>query len=138
MKKFLLLTTSYSSDHFEYFIEAINRPSDEEIYEFLAIHANDKDELEIFESIDKLIEITPTSFIKLNDISREQSFKEDLVDLMLKHDSEISLELVSRRPYSDGLYVMHVYLNSLYDSDGNCVKEQLEFDLGEFVSKKLN
>lgn len=137
MKKFLLLTTSYSSDHFEYFIESVNRPSDEEIYAFLAIHGNDKDDEEIYESIDKLIEITPTSFIKLNEISREQAFKEDLAALMLKHDSEISLELVNRKPYSDSLYVMHTYLNSLYDSEGNCVKECLEFDLGDFISKDL-
>jgi hypothetical protein len=57
MKKFVITTTSESSDHYVYFVEHPKEPTDKELERFLEEHANDKDEDEVYESVDSVDEI---------------------------------------------------------------------------------
>jgi hypothetical protein len=57
MKKFVITTTSESSDHYVYFVEHPKEPTGKELERFLEEHANDKDEDEVYESVDSVDEI---------------------------------------------------------------------------------
>jgi len=59
MKKFVLTTTSESSDHYIYFIEHPTQPTDEELEKFLLEKGNDVDEDEqiSYENVDDCVEI---------------------------------------------------------------------------------
>lgn len=57
MMKFVLTTTSESSDHYIYFIEHEKLPTTEELNNFLIEHGNDKEEGYSYEGIDMCVEI---------------------------------------------------------------------------------
>lgn len=57
MKKFTLTTTSESGDNYIYYIEHHKKPTLKELEKFLAEHANDKDEDEVYEYVDNIEEI---------------------------------------------------------------------------------
>jgi len=66
MKKFILLTTSESGDHYHYFIESIQKPTDDDLENFLVDNANDKCGNVNYEYVDEIIEINDdTFFIKI-------------------------------------------------------------------------
>ena len=65
MKKFVITTTSESSDHYIYFLEHPTYPTDEELDLFLQEHASDKDEDGVYEYVENVKEI-PTEFLKIN------------------------------------------------------------------------
>lgn len=66
MKKFVLLTTSQSSDHYVYFIEHPEEPTPEELETFLSEHACDKDDDgTVYEYVDSLSEIKDDLFITI-------------------------------------------------------------------------
>ncbi len=57
MKKFVLTTTSESSDHYIYFIEHTEIPTREELNKFLIENGNDVEDGYSYEGIDKCVEI---------------------------------------------------------------------------------
>ena len=57
MKKFVLTTTSESSDHYIYFIEHTETPTSEELNKFLVENGNDVEDGYSYEGIDKCVEI---------------------------------------------------------------------------------
>jgi hypothetical protein len=57
MKKFVLTTTSESSDHYIYFIENHETPTREELNKFLIENGNDVEDGYSYEGIDKCVEI---------------------------------------------------------------------------------
>lgn len=57
MKKFVLTTTSESSDHYIYFIENYETPTREELNKFLIENGNDVEDGYSYEGIDKCVEI---------------------------------------------------------------------------------
>lgn len=65
MKKFILLTTSFSNDHYQYFIKADKKPTKEQIEQFLQEHANDIFNNEVCEEVDEIIEILDENFITI-------------------------------------------------------------------------
>lgn len=65
MKQFVLLTTSESCDHYTYFIEHHKEPTSKEIERFLKKHAIDKDEEEVYESCDYILEIKQEEFLTI-------------------------------------------------------------------------
>jgi len=65
MKKFIILTTSESSDHYHYFIKSEEKPTKEQLEKFLQENANDKDDDEVYENVDEVIEIKKKKFITL-------------------------------------------------------------------------
>lgn len=56
-KKFVLTTTSESSDHYIYFIQHPQMPTTEELQKFLVENGNDVEDGESYENIDKCVEI---------------------------------------------------------------------------------
>lgn len=65
MKQFVLITKSESSDRYLYFIEHTRKPTDKEIEKFLEVYASDKDEEQVYEHQQDLIEIEPKKFRKI-------------------------------------------------------------------------
>jgi hypothetical protein len=63
MKQFVITTSSESGDHYIYFVEHPKEPTDKELERFLEEHANDKDEDEVYESVDNVEEIK--DFLKI-------------------------------------------------------------------------
>jgi hypothetical protein len=57
MKQFVLTTSSESSDHYIYFIEHTQLPTNEELNKFLVEQGNDTDGTDSYENIDKCVEI---------------------------------------------------------------------------------
>lgn len=57
MKKFVLTTTSESSDHYIYFIEHPEKPTQEELQKFLAENGNDVEDGYSYENVDMCVEI---------------------------------------------------------------------------------
>lgn len=62
MKKFILLTKSESGDNYHYFIQSENKPTNKQLQEFLKVNASDKDDEEVYEYIEELIEIPTENF----------------------------------------------------------------------------
>jgi predicted RND superfamily exporter protein len=58
MKKFVITTTSESSDHYVYFIEHPKKPTHKQINEWLKENGTDIDEERCYEEIDEIEEIT--------------------------------------------------------------------------------
>jgi hypothetical protein len=58
MKKFIVITTSESSDHYMYFIEHHKKPTTKEIKEWLKENGTDVDDERCYEDIDEIEEIT--------------------------------------------------------------------------------
>lgn len=57
MKQFVLTTTSESSDHYIYFIEHPEKPTQQELQKFLVENGNDVEDGESYENIDKCVEV---------------------------------------------------------------------------------
>lgn len=57
MKRFVLTTTSESSDHYIYFIEHPEKPTQEELEKFLVEQGNDTYDGYSHENIDRCVEI---------------------------------------------------------------------------------
>lgn len=57
MKQFVLTTTSESSDHYIYFIEHPEKPTQQELQKFLVEQGNDVEDGESYENIEKCVEI---------------------------------------------------------------------------------
>jgi len=57
IKRFVLTTTSESSDHYIYFIEHTEIPTREELNRFLVENGNDVEDGYSYEGIDKCVEI---------------------------------------------------------------------------------
>ena len=57
MKKFVVTTTSESSDHYIYFIEHPTEPTSDELQRFLEEHGSDVDDGTVYESVDDIKEI---------------------------------------------------------------------------------
>ena len=57
LRKFVLTTTSESSDHYVYFIEHPEMPTREELKKFLLEQGNDIDDGVSYENVDECIEI---------------------------------------------------------------------------------
>ncbi len=62
MKQFVLTTQSESGDRYMYFIENERFPSKAQIKRFLKVYASDKDDKQVYEQQDQIIEITPIKF----------------------------------------------------------------------------
>ena len=56
-KKFVLTTTSESSDHYIYFIQHPQMPTTEELQKFLVENGNDVEDGESYENVDMCVEI---------------------------------------------------------------------------------
>lgn len=67
MKRFIILTKSYSGDNYHYFIESEMKPSNHQLQEFLKEHANDKDD----EDVDEVIEIPTDNFFTIGKKTNE-------------------------------------------------------------------
>jgi len=65
MKKFVIITSSESSDQYTYFVESEEIPSEEQLDKFLLENANDKDDDEVYEYVNEVIEIKEENFIKI-------------------------------------------------------------------------
>jgi hypothetical protein len=57
MKKFVLTTTSESSDHYIYFIEHPEKPTQEELEKFLVEQGSDVEDGYSYENVDMCVEI---------------------------------------------------------------------------------
>ena len=57
MKKFVLTTTSESSDHYIYFIEHPEKPTQEELQKFLVENGSDVEDGYSYENVDMCVEI---------------------------------------------------------------------------------
>ena len=57
MRKFVVTTTSESSDHYVYFIEHHIEPSREELERFLMVYGSDKDDERTYENVQDIEEI---------------------------------------------------------------------------------
>lgn len=65
MKKFIILTTSQSCDHYHYFIKSEKKPNTDQLNQFLSENANDKCGNEIYENIYEVIEIKKKNFVNI-------------------------------------------------------------------------
>jgi hypothetical protein len=57
MRKFVVTTTSESSDHYIYFIEHPTEPTGDELERFLMAYGSDKDEDQTYEEVQDIQEI---------------------------------------------------------------------------------
>lgn len=57
MKKFVITTKSESGDDYLYFIEHDEKPTYDEMYDWLKQNGTDIDEMECYESIESIVEI---------------------------------------------------------------------------------
>lgn len=57
MRKFVITTTSESSDHYVYLVKHPKEPTDKELDRFLSKYANDKDDDMVYETVDDVEEI---------------------------------------------------------------------------------
>lgn len=69
IKQFVLKTKSESGDNYTYFIEHLQKPTNEELELFLIEHANDKEEeggeMIVYEYPESITEITPKKFLTI-------------------------------------------------------------------------
>ena len=65
MKRFLIITKSYSGDDYTYFLLHPKKPTQKDLEKFLQIHAMDKDGDEIYEEVEKCIEIKDQDFLTI-------------------------------------------------------------------------
>jgi hypothetical protein len=65
MKKWLILTSSESGDHYQYFVMHPKEPTNKELDRFLKEHACDKDDDEIYEDVDSVAEIIESDFLTI-------------------------------------------------------------------------
>lgn len=65
MRKFVINTTSESSDHYTYFIKHPKEPTAAELKRFLEEHACDKDEDQVYEYVDSIEEIKEEEFLTI-------------------------------------------------------------------------
>jgi len=65
MRKFVITTTSESSDHYIYFIKHPKKPTNKELERFLKEYAYDKDTEQVYESVDDIEEIKEEEFLTI-------------------------------------------------------------------------
>jgi len=65
MKKFVLITKSESGDDYTYFINSKKEPTGKQLEKFLKEHACDKDEDEVYENVESIVEIVEKDFITI-------------------------------------------------------------------------
>lgn len=64
---------------------------------------------------------------------RKNAFMADLKAVLAKHNADIYLDEINVKAYMGGNWVMAVTLDSVYDSDGECVAQYDYFNIGNYI-----